>query len=327
MKKKQYISDEMLAAFLDGNTSSEESMQVLQAMVTDPELAEVMDIFDKVHEEETEEEETHDAKGTFLRIAVNTLPISALAALGESNLCDIECEKDILRRKGIRLSKESLVLEAERNQWKKEEGMPLYNIGRLLEQNGLVVFRRFNFTMNDVRMALENEASLIAVVSVEALQKDYQGEMLPNHAVVITDYNAETGFVTIFDPQSGRPGDFYSVEDFTRAWAPSKNYVVMAAKKAFAEYIASPIDVSSETLPESLNELREMIAENAHEVWAINRQREGWTYGPVRNDELKQNPDLVPYSQLPESEKLYDRELAMNTLKLVMKFGYDIVKR
>ena len=92
-------------------------------------------------------------------------------------------------------------------------------------------------------------------------------------------------------------------------------------------YNPKPIDISDVELTEDLNELREAIAENAHEIWAENRQKEGWTYGPVRNDELKQNPDMVPYSQLPEGEKEYDRQMAVKTIKLLIKLGYDLIKR
>ncbi len=92
-------------------------------------------------------------------------------------------------------------------------------------------------------------------------------------------------------------------------------------------YIPKPIDLSDVELTEDLSELREAIAENAHEIWAENRQREGWTYGPQRNDVLKQTPDMVPYSRLPESEKKYDREMAMKTIKLLQKLGYDLIKR
>lgn len=74
-------------------------------------------------------------------------------------------------------------------------------------------------------------------------------------------------------------------------------------------------------------ELREAIAENAHEVWAANRRAEGWTYGPERNDSLKQTPDMVPYSCLPESEKEYDREMAVKTIKLLKKLGYELIRR
>lgn len=92
-------------------------------------------------------------------------------------------------------------------------------------------------------------------------------------------------------------------------------------------YIPKPIDLSDIELTEDLNELREAIAENAHEIWAENRQAEGWSYGPQRDDEKKQTPCMVPYAQLPDSEKKYDREMAMKTIKLLKKLGYDLIKR
>ena len=57
----------------------------------------------------------------------------------------------------------------------------------------------------------------------------------------------------------------------------------------------------------------------------MKRIKEGYTYGPVRDDEKKHNPDLVPYSMLPESEKEYDREMAVNAIKLVKRLGYRLV--
>ncbi|MBQ5873084.1 MAG: Ryanodine receptor Ryr [Bacteroidales bacterium] len=92
-------------------------------------------------------------------------------------------------------------------------------------------------------------------------------------------------------------------------------------------YDPKPIDLTGVELPEELEELREAIAENAHEVWAVNRKAEGWSYGSKRDDEKKQNPCMIPYSQLPESEKAYDREMAVNTIKLLIKLGYEIKKR
>ena len=92
-------------------------------------------------------------------------------------------------------------------------------------------------------------------------------------------------------------------------------------------YTPKPIDLSDINLPQELDELREAIAENIHEVWSAGRIKEGWSYGPERDDKHKKHPDLIPYSQLPEGEKEYDRETAMNTIKLVIKLGYDLVKR
>ena len=92
-------------------------------------------------------------------------------------------------------------------------------------------------------------------------------------------------------------------------------------------YIPQPIDLSDVVLTEELIELSETIAENVHNVWASERLKQGWTDGVQRNDEKKETPCMVPYAQLPESEKHFDRETAMNTLKLVSKLGYDLVKR
>ena len=92
-------------------------------------------------------------------------------------------------------------------------------------------------------------------------------------------------------------------------------------------YNPYPIVVSDIILPTDLMELSETIAKNVHDVWAQNRINEGWTYGPERNDELKQTPCLVPYENLPEVEKDYDRNTAMATLKLIYKLGFEIKKK
>ena len=83
------------------------------------------------------------------------------------------------------------------------------------------------------------------------------------------------------------------------------------------EYNPKPIELSDVVIAEDLTELREAIAENAHDIWAEARKNEGWTYGPNRDDEKKQTPCLVPYNELPEQEKEYDREMALQTIKLV----------
>lgn len=92
------------------------------------------------------------------------------------------------------------------------------------------------------------------------------------------------------------------------------------------QYTPKPIDVSDIELHEDVSELREVIAENAHEIWAQQRQSEGWTYGPERNDERKQTPNMVPYAELSDVEKEYDRIMAINTIKLLKKAGYDLIK-
>ena len=91
-------------------------------------------------------------------------------------------------------------------------------------------------------------------------------------------------------------------------------------------YTPNPINTDHVVLDEQLLQLVEKLAENVHEVWAASRIADGWTYGPVRDDAKKQTPCLVPYDQLPESEKEYDRNTAMGTLKLILTLGFDISK-
>ena len=91
-------------------------------------------------------------------------------------------------------------------------------------------------------------------------------------------------------------------------------------------YIPKPIDTTGVVLPKELNDLAEEIAKNVHEVWSEGRMKEGWTYGEERDDAKKHHPCLVPYEELTETEKEYDRNTSQETLKLIMKLGFRIVR-
>lgn len=88
--------------------------------------------------------------------------------------------------------------------------------------------------------------------------------------------------------------------------------------------IPEPLDLSKVTIPPALEPLVERLAENVHNVWAKERLQTGWTYGPARSDALKQTPLLVPYQDLPESEKVYDRNTALETLRFILASGFQI---
>jgi ryanodine receptor 2 len=91
-------------------------------------------------------------------------------------------------------------------------------------------------------------------------------------------------------------------------------------------YQPKPIDVSGVTLSPEILELTEYLAKNTHEVWASQRMREGWTFGERRDDAARTHPSLIPYEDLPESEKEYDRQTAMQALKAIVALGYEITK-
>ena len=91
-----------------------------------------------------------------------------------------------------------------------------------------------------------------------------------------------------------------------------------------ATYTPAPISTESVALPPELDALIEQLAENNHEHWASQRIEDGWTYGPQRDDARKTHPDLVPYGDLSEGEKRYDRTSVVETLKVILALGYEI---
>lgn len=91
-------------------------------------------------------------------------------------------------------------------------------------------------------------------------------------------------------------------------------------------YIPAPLDTRDVELPKELDALIEKMARNVHDVWAQGRMAEGWTYGHERDDKRKTHPCLVPYEGLPDAEREYDRQTAVQTLKLILKLGFKIHK-
>lgn len=279
-----YISDEELAAFLDGNASPEDAERILESIGSDPELAEILALSPEIDEQISTER-------------LQILPIRALAAANADNLCSFECEMHILEQQGVDVDHLSLLQTAKANNWLREEGTPLHHVGRLLELAGMSVKRSYDASTEDISRALAEGKYAIVVIGME----DDPGRL---HAVSVDAS-------TVID------------KTFLESWRKSGNYLVVASE-SFDDYDPQPIDVEDIDLDASLEELTEAIAENAHDIWARRRLDEGWRYGPVRDDLQKTHPDLVPYSKLPEKEKEYDRQMAMNTLRLVRRLGFDV---
>ncbi len=91
-----------------------------------------------------------------------------------------------------------------------------------------------------------------------------------------------------------------------------------------SEYHPEPIVTEGVDLPAGLDDLVEQLAANAHDIWAKQRMADGWTHGPKRDDDRMEHPGLVPYDELSESEKHYDRIMAVETLKAISALGYRV---
>lgn len=327
MKKKSVnnISSEVLAAFLDGNATAQESKEIFNSLSEDTELRELLHISQSVDTDL--DSAPHDYE---------FIPMTAMAATcNEENYCCLECEKYILRKLNIEYDEEQLLQDAIRNGWQKQEGTALHNVGRHLEKKGLLVTRQYKASIADITIALEEDECVIVAVDggellgnrTEEINEDLLIGQIPDHTVVVLSINTENKNITIYDPNSPNAEDVYSFEQFMDAWNDSKNYLLTINLNNMKTYDPKPIDLSDIVLEEDLTELREAIAENAHEIWAVERIAQGWSYGPQRDDIKKETPCMVPYSQLPEKEKDFDRNMAMDTIKLLKKLGYDLIKR
>ena len=301
------ISDELIAAYLEGKATNAEILQVLQALKTDPVLRETLSIALEMDNEE-----------------MTRLPAMQMAAESGENLCSVMCEAYILGRRGISFDEETLLATARENHWLKAQGTPLHSIGQLLAHKGLHVTRKYDATLDDLAHALHLDNDVIVALDRDKLYPELPDEEdAANHAVVVTAIDLEAQTISLYDPPQLSIIN-YQLSTFENAWKESQHYMVRVLQSV-EEYEPQPVNLESIPLGDELNELIEAIAENAHDVWAVARMNEGWTYGPVRDDEKKHHPDLVPYSSLPDSEKEYDRLMAKNTIKLVRKLGIGIV--
>jgi hypothetical protein len=161
------------------------------------------------------------------------------------------------------------------------------------------------------------------VINADKLYGNNVERNAPNHAVVVLAANNKQ--IRIYDPQHAQE-ETYSASNFMFAWQDSHYYIISVTRRGVRKYEPSPIDVSNFKLTDDLEELLEAIAENAHDIWAKERMTNGWEYGPERDDEHKKHPDLIPYSDLTDLEKEYDRKMARGTLELVQRLGYKLVK-
>ena len=316
------ISEELLAAYLEGNTNKEQTLQVLNTLANDPELREIVEIAMAVDEEfrDIPEFELEEERMTpTINLFNNFLPMMKYAAKKDENLCGVICEAYILKRRNIEFDPKELVTTAREKHWFKSEGTPLHAIGQLLVQYKIPITRKFYTTIDNLKDCLALNNDLIVAVNAQKLYDEMPivNEGV-NHAIVVTAVDTNAGTVTIYDPEHERE-EIIPIAYFQNAWKDSQNFMVRVLRSV-TEYNPEPINVDDVSIAEEdLNILAEAIAENLHDVWAKQRMKEGWTYGPERNDSLKQHPDIIPYCSLTEGEKEYDRLMAQHTIKVVQK--------
>lgn len=346
------ITIELLAAYAEGNVSASERKAVRQYLMEHPEQLEtVMIMMDEDFDiqsadcDMTSSRSFDDELSTLLdeieaedpvasTPSPSILPIMSRAAQNVvDHLCAVRCEGQALRALGIEVSDEELEAEAAEQGWLKSEGMPLHCIGLLSERHGIYAARRYNCSIDDIIRSVAQGEIVIATIDntelsqtpEEANSHDKENGETPNHAVMVQSVDLNRQTITIQDPAFPISFQSYPIDIFQNAWDDSVNYLVILSNQS--NYAPHPLNLDDVSIEPELMELREAIAENAHEVWARTRKDQGWSYGPERDDAKKLHPDMLPYNLLPESEKEYDRLMAINTIKLVKKLGWELKKR
>ena len=193
--------------------------------------------------------------------------------------------------------------------------------GDSFKDTDLRVYERNTANPGTVFTALRKGGIVIPVVDASLL-----GEYnVRGTATVVIKANQITDVVDLYVPKSNDIQTF-PIATFVEAWNATGGICITAFPVDIKTYSPKLLDLKHVELREGVDELREAIAENAHDRWALERQSEGWTFGPKRDDSKLETPDMVPYAQLPESEKQYDRLMAEDTLKLLIALGYKIEK-
>lgn len=190
-----------------------------------------------------------------------------------------------------------------------------------LEEAGLRVYHRYDFNPQAIFAAVGKGGIVMPIISARFFAAEAE-ELVYS---VITMVNKATQRITLFNPLKQVVQE-YSLQAFLDQWVADGSDCVTAFHVEETTYHPTPIDLTDVQLSEDLKKLGEELAENAHEVWAMERQSEGWTYGPKRDDYKLQTPDMIPYAQLPDTEKQYDRLMATETIRLLIAKGYKISK-
>lgn len=193
--------------------------------------------------------------------------------------------------------------------------------GETFQDTDWRVFERKTVNPGTVFNALRKGGIIIPIVNASLLG-EYQVGVT---ATVIIKANQISDLVHLYVPKSNDIQVFH-IATFVEAWEATGGRCVTAFPVDARTYVPQPVDIESFGLPDGYEGLREAIAANAHDRWAIERQSEGWTFGLKRDDAKLETPDMVPYEQLPESEKQYDRIMAEDTLRLLAALGYKIEK-
>nr|XP_021335867.1 ryanodine receptor 2 [Danio rerio] len=109
-----------------------------------------------------------------------------------------------------------------------------------------------------------------------------------------------------------------------RAAEKVKNLKLSAKYELSSGYKPAPMDLCHIKLASTQEAMVDKLAENAHNVWARDRIRQGWTYGIQQDIKNKRNPRLVPYVLLDERTKKSNKDSLREAVRTLLGYGYNL---
>lgn len=193
--------------------------------------------------------------------------------------------------------------------------------GKTFEEAHLRIFKRYEYNAQAVFNAIGKGGYVLPII-----RGDYLGaNSMELCFCAILAINGVKKEITLYNPIKDEEITD-PIDAFLEVWSESGADCMTAFADDKKTYKPKLADLNAIEISDDLKEITEILAEHAHDTWAMERQSEGWTYGRERNDRKLETPDMVPYSELPETEKQYDRIMASNIIKLLLANGYKIIR-
>lgn len=315
---KYNVTPNLIRRYIAGETNLEETALILKASKEDKYLQRFLDRAFEIYEDSFTE--TSDDNEIVEEHLVR-IPLALVAESDSDNLCSLKCELYLLSKfnKDEGVTESSLLSEARELNILKDEGTPLYNMGRLLSRHELSVIKQYNTCVNDIKVALNEQGCgvMVPIMGVKTF-----------HAIVVLE--VEENYIRYYNPATDA-NETLSIEDFEKQWRQSYCYLVKTALKEDVCKPDSNIYHPQIEVPELTGKFKEIewaLAEMFHDIWSSERLKNGWQYGQMRDDNKRKHPDLIPLADVPQEDKKLDLKNAkLAVYSLTEVFGYDLVNK
>ncbi len=314
------VTPELIRRYIEGNTNLEETFLVLQASKEDRYLKKYLDMASCLYEESLKTKAVIVDLMTDPWVKIK-IPLALAAECERDNLCSLKCELYLLTQfnKDNGLTEDTLLAEARELGILKDEGTPLYNMGRLLSHHGLSVIKQYSASVNDIKVAIQEQGCGVMVPIFG--KKTF-------HAIVIDKIVGAK--VSYYNPATCSQ-ETMPISSFEESWKKSNCYLVKTALREDVCKADSKIYHPQIDVPELTGRFKEIewgLAEMFHDLWSSKRFKDGWRYGQMRDDKNNIHPDLIPLADLPLSEIDYDISNAKAAVYLLTEvYGFELVNK